>query len=829
MSSRMAPRRAVGASPAPSGDGSTLDVRGGGTRSASPTGRRLAADMRRMASLLRLPPSGDASPNDSTEGLSNSASTSALQPLGAQIATPSQLNALAERVNSALGGLQRQRESDKRVMERRLQQLEQRVDSWHQERSRDVDGRKKWAEVQGSVHGLLEELQGHRRHVESLEERFWARTSGLEMARQRCQELEQQVQGLDQQNRLADLAKEEAHRRQATRIRCTEHGLDEVSQRLAKLEEEARMRPLEDGSLLEDLEDLCRRVELLEQQGESASLPSEHSREVSQAQDAICELAEQVSRLVQRTSCGESSLAALQQKMQQVQAIAEQHEDGPPRTLVGFRSEVGALAQQVADIRSRLIDIEGDLDFVRQRGRSDEGVQYEVPEWHTRLDVLSNEVGELRAWCADWEQAQSVQSAREQAAQPPSQRQSARSHSSRIPSSAAPDQYPADNGFSEVHCQRDMEVEQFREQMEELSRFVSYELSCKEDMANSRAEFDGLGERLGKFEESLDLYLSYVKCVASDHSEQVSKMSVQLQDSEVATMAVQQTVQVLQSSCMHVETTVAQLQQSLDSRTEGTHSEDRSLEEMRDQIEEIKEHMHGTQNIVASLQEETKSISVSLKQDLVHGLVSLKEEMLEYGVPRHGSAAEEHEHQEYSESLSDRLCGVEQRLDQVLSERLCAIERQVDSNCGLAVAHIDKLMSKVFAQLGDMSVQQNELAETKVTVASLSERVSTIQEHVNQSLARMPCASEAVTAFRARFEGHSKALAALEQEQDPEYVDGALQKLQVALLQSAEILSSAVQQEMLNFQGGDEELFEEETVRKRVFETGRPVVQAVHG
>lgn len=146
-----------------------------------------------------------------------------------------QLSLFTERVNTAVTQVQRQSETDRR----RLLQLERKLEFRLDDKVRDGEGREKWAELQGSVAGLIEEMQAMTRRVEGLDERLWARTSGSELTKQRNRELEQQVQMLEQQGRLNQSTLEESQKRQATKLRRAEHSLEEALRRLAKVEEEA--------------------------------------------------------------------------------------------------------------------------------------------------------------------------------------------------------------------------------------------------------------------------------------------------------------------------------------------------------------------------------------------------------------------------------------------------------------------------------------------------------------------------------------------------------------------------------------------------------------
>jgi len=244
----------AGASPAVGGPPSSFSGR---VRSASPARRALAIDMRRIANLLRDPPSSMLGADNSvnTSICSSPQSAWEIGERGADARTISsarspapgsrghgmvqnQINSLLDKVNNMVNSLQGQAEADRR----RVTQLERRLESRLEEKAREGDGREKWAEIQGSVKGLIEETQALTRRVEGLDERLWARTSGSEIAKQRNRELEQQVQNLEQQSRLISAATEETQKRQATKIRRVEHSLEEATRRLVKVEEEARAR-----------------------------------------------------------------------------------------------------------------------------------------------------------------------------------------------------------------------------------------------------------------------------------------------------------------------------------------------------------------------------------------------------------------------------------------------------------------------------------------------------------------------------------------------------------------------------------------------------------
>ncbi|CAE8618452.1 unnamed protein product, partial [Polarella glacialis] len=251
---------------------------GGRVRSASPSRRGvLAIDMRRIANMLRDPGGAAGAGENSMNNSICSSPQSAWEP-GDRGAAPAhgsaaraasisrmvmqnQFTALAERINMGVTTLQRQCEADRR----RLAQLERKFEAKLDEKAREGDGRERWAEVQGSVNGLIEETQALTRRVEGLDERLWARTSGSELTKQRNREIEQQVQALEQQSRMTKDTNEETQKRQATKLRRAEHGLEDALRRVVKLEEEVRQRH---GSAHRDGY-LEARINAMEQQQES--------------------------------------------------------------------------------------------------------------------------------------------------------------------------------------------------------------------------------------------------------------------------------------------------------------------------------------------------------------------------------------------------------------------------------------------------------------------------------------------------------------------------------------------------------------------------------
>ncbi|CAK0803629.1 unnamed protein product, partial [Prorocentrum cordatum] len=111
------------------------------------------------------------------------------------------------------------------------------VSGLHEEWSSNMEWREKWAEVQGSVSGLHDEQRQLARRLEGLDERLWARTSSLEQARHRSQDLEQQVQAVEHQNQVMAASIEGAQKRQLAKLARSERLLEELTRRVGRAEE----------------------------------------------------------------------------------------------------------------------------------------------------------------------------------------------------------------------------------------------------------------------------------------------------------------------------------------------------------------------------------------------------------------------------------------------------------------------------------------------------------------------------------------------------------------------------------------------------------------
>jgi len=178
---------------------------------------------------------------------------------------------------------------------------------------RERDLRERWADMQGSLNGLLEESQALAKRVDGLEERIWTRSSGAEeAARQSMRELQQHFQALERQNRLTSAAAEDAQRRQSSKQKRTDSLLEDFEWRISKVEEECRAGLAADSNICENSEsfrELCSEVEALGTQ--VAALQSERGMpQVPQVSDEPAELP--ATLLEPLTSSLERSLAAFE-------------------------------------------------------------------------------------------------------------------------------------------------------------------------------------------------------------------------------------------------------------------------------------------------------------------------------------------------------------------------------------------------------------------------------------------------------------------------------------------------------------------------------------
>ncbi|CAE7363806.1 unnamed protein product [Symbiodinium natans] len=168
------------------------------------------------------------------------------------------------RLGVVVAELQRQGAEDRRLVQRQLDHLDRRL---QEQLAMPAASRERWADLQGSVTGLLEEVAGLVRRVEGLDEKLRIRTASCEeLLRQRTREVEQQVHSQQQKVQLAVSTFEEMSKRQTAKLRKVVQTSEEHARRMATLEEAYR-RPQDTTMRLEG--------RLSELEGQQASLEEE--------------------------------------------------------------------------------------------------------------------------------------------------------------------------------------------------------------------------------------------------------------------------------------------------------------------------------------------------------------------------------------------------------------------------------------------------------------------------------------------------------------------------------------------------------------------------
>lgn len=342
-----------------------------------------------------------------------------------------QFNSLAERINGTMAGMQTQNIEDRR----RLAYLERRMESRQDERAKhegEHNAREKTAEIQGSVTGLIEEMQQLTRRVESLDERLWARTSGVELSKHR-RELEQQVQSLEHQSRLAAAASEEAQRRQAAKLKRSENAAEEQARRLTKVEEQVRTFGQQRDSQIEGrLGDVEQQIEHLmddfgamraQVEEDLANVSASAAHEGSPVNESMDEalrasereLATLDHRLTGQVEDMASALASLRVKvdgqLQRVGTLADRLETAHMPALDFLRDELGQLRNQdrreleneIAMIRERTQDTTEGYDELREAVRQARteltALSTRASDEHPAIRDLEERCGELADRC----------------------------------------------------------------------------------------------------------------------------------------------------------------------------------------------------------------------------------------------------------------------------------------------------------------------------------------------------------------------------------------------------------------------------------------------
>lgn len=201
---------------------------------ASPPARSLATELRQLSTALQESPDADLS----TTSLASCSNSQLHRSADAQSGRRRNLALTGPALRdlwSSIAQLKGQSESSRR----RLAQVEQRLEAQLQDRLESKgDVRERLAEIQGTADALVEDMQSLRSRMDVLDQRRVADAS--KDFEKRAAELATQLQALEHQSRVNTATFEENQRRQVTRQRRCEQGLEELSSRLTAWEETSK-------------------------------------------------------------------------------------------------------------------------------------------------------------------------------------------------------------------------------------------------------------------------------------------------------------------------------------------------------------------------------------------------------------------------------------------------------------------------------------------------------------------------------------------------------------------------------------------------------------
>jgi len=139
------------------------------------------------------------------------------------------------RLGAVVAELRRQGELERRGVQQQLRQMERRM---QEQLAAPALGRERWADLQGSMSGLVMEVSALSRRVDGLDERLQLRLSNCEeLLRQRTRQLEQQLCAQQHKCLLAAATSEAMSKRQTARLWRLLQSLEEHSTRLSAVEE----------------------------------------------------------------------------------------------------------------------------------------------------------------------------------------------------------------------------------------------------------------------------------------------------------------------------------------------------------------------------------------------------------------------------------------------------------------------------------------------------------------------------------------------------------------------------------------------------------------
>lgn len=141
------------------------------------------------------------------------------------------------RLSAMIADLRRQAELERRVVQQQIRQLERRL---QEQLAGPLPGRERWADLQGSVSGVLMEVAALGRRVDGLDEKLQLRLVNCEeMVRQKIRQLEQQLCAHQHKALLSSATSEALSKRHTARLCKVLQSLEDHSTRLSVAEAKA--------------------------------------------------------------------------------------------------------------------------------------------------------------------------------------------------------------------------------------------------------------------------------------------------------------------------------------------------------------------------------------------------------------------------------------------------------------------------------------------------------------------------------------------------------------------------------------------------------------
>jgi len=223
----------------------------------------------------------------------------------------------------------------------------------------DDDCRRRCAEVQGSLDGVVNEMRLMARRIQGLEERILAQQTAAGQGMQRALEFEQQLLSLAQQSDHKFTSVEDLQKRHAGKVRLMDQTIDSALQRLSQAEERLSRQLAHSGRTLS----LESRLEVLERRHQGLSATELASRlltgGVASSDGDLQALEERVAEQSRGLSLSNEMLSLkVDNLMQQITLLASGDVLGAVTSGVQTGGMSGVVDLDVAELQRRLATLE---------------------------------------------------------------------------------------------------------------------------------------------------------------------------------------------------------------------------------------------------------------------------------------------------------------------------------------------------------------------------------------------------------------------------------------------------------------------------------------